>query len=37
MDDWHMDAWQMNDECCMDEKHGCKKIMSKSQFLMKHG
>jgi hypothetical protein len=25
MDDWHMDVWQMNDECCMNEKMDVKK------------
>jgi hypothetical protein len=24
MDDWNVDVWKMNDECCMNKKHGRK-------------
>jgi hypothetical protein len=36
MDDWHMDAWRMNDECCMNEKHGCKNSCTNGKFDETH-
>jgi hypothetical protein len=32
MDGWHMNAWRMNDECCMNEKHGCKNSWKNGKF-----